>query len=1404
LLIQVILIFRKKHPTLKHYFFHLPNVNKSIFIIVATLLCCCQNTLVFSQIEANFNSNVTEACNSLQTTFFDQSTSDASIIDWSWNLDGNTSLEQNPGAIFSEPGQYTICLTVTDVNGNSDTQCKEDYITIFPNPIANFTIDNNEGCAPIDVLFSDASSSQNGNITSWLWDVGGSAGVVEQTMAEDFTSSYAIQGFYTSSLTVVDEKGCIATTSIPNAVIASSIVEPLIDIELVPSCTLPWDVKFTNLNIDPNTIYSWDFGNGQTFIGTEPPLITYTDIGIYDITLYLESGDCTDTFLLEKIINTNSTASFTYGPSSLCQNGPISFIDNSIIEADEVIWMFGDGTTSIEANPSHTYTDPGCYDVTLIRTSGSCVDSTTVSCIEIIPEPILTYDIVNQFNCDLPTEVILQASANTDGSFEWQFSNATTTVDFSGNNIPVTIENFGKYYASFIFTSDDGCSNSIDSILIDIAPFDVDLPVIGPSGCAPLTFSLTDSVTTQSPLVSWQWSIGEPFNMTSNSANPTFTIQDTGRYDVQLIVENANGCVDTVMIEDYIRVGNKPIVDFEGDPLIGCLEEDKFFTNLSTGAADSWEWFFGDDGYSNIENPLYNFTDPGDYDVALYVSHNGCTDSLRKIDYIRILEPRSLFAVEYNCENPYTVNIINRSRGADSLFWTLSLSDTEEQTFTDSIFGSYTFDKRGEYVLSHYSYSYDTECEHIFTDTIKIVDPKASYTLDTLRGCAPLELKLNDDSQDAFTYEYLTDIATIDTFTNSDPLILFNEGGIITGPTLIITDIHECKDTFQLSDSLYVNKLEAKITFDEVICIPDYSFFIDSSETTLSTITGRTWTIDPVDFMSNDQSTSYLFDSVGFYDVSFFVEDDWGCKDSLILSNAINAINIEPDFKYDSLGCTWAPIQFFGLNNENFIGTYEWEFGDGNTSLEKNPTHIYNQEGVYSVCLTMYDSRGCSKTHCKDNIITILDPVAEFTGDPIFATCPPLLSDFQNNSSNASQYVWDFGDNSGRSINTNPSHVYTSPGKYDVFLIAQSSVVCKDTLILEEYVVVEGPSGSFVADVSPTCIPVDVKLTAQSDDFYTYVWDLGNGILDSVPGLVINDTILYAYDTPGRYTPKLIITDDTGCSRSFAGMPIDIDKVEIDFTVDQDTVCGPPLTLELQNLSTGSTDDVSYNWLISGPETITSSEQNPSIDISLTGGYGVNLIASYNNCVDTVSQENFLEVGAIPDISFDIVTDELCEDVFVEFSNNSQVSYGEIVEWYWDFGDGTTSTEENPSHKYSGLNAQTITLSATTDRGCQGSFTSTFEVLPSTIANAPDDETICIGDQIILQGTVENLQEEGDFYWEENTSLTCTDCYNPIANPTETTTYIFVAVHPNGCEFGCRLYRMSRYQYNNRSGQFHI
>lgn len=1358
-------------------------MKKYITFHVIGFLLVVPFTGVWSQIQADFLSNNLEGCNTLQTTFLDQSTSTSSIIDWTWDINGNNSFEQNPSSFFTTPGNYTICLTVTDVDGNSDTECKEDYIKVFPEPTAAFSLDANEGCIPFDVTYINESSSPSGEIVSWIWSVGGSQGVVSKTDTSPVVTQYTTGGIFGASLTIEDEKGCVVTTVVDDAVSAISILEPNISAVVESTCSLPWEVTFSNFNIDENVTYTWDFGNGTTFIGPNPPTVTYDTEGSFSLNIYLDSGICRDTFSSQGFINTNSPTQFSVSEEIICLGESITFIDESLVVADSIRWVFGDGTESTEIDPSHMYTQGGCYDIQLIRYTGACIDQADLSCIMVLDQSSLSFDITNQFDCSVPTDVVLNADLPQGGSFTWQFLGQDgTQIVTDTNNVIITIEEFGLNYANLRYIAPNGCETFIDSIPIQIEPIGDLLPSIGPEGCAPLTFTLQDAVSSPIPIVSWEWVVGDPAIFTSNASNPTFTVQDTGRFDLTLSVENANGCVETIIFPDYIRVGMMPQVDFTATPIEDCLIAERFFTDLSSSFADFWIWDFGDETTSFEQNPSHIYSSLDSFDITLTAFHNGCGNTVTFTEYLNTLEPLSSFAIDYSCDDPFTVNLSNRSIGADSLFWTIYTTQNDSIIVTDSLIGEFTFADRGDYVIRHYSYSEETECEHISTDTIRIREPIASFDIDTLMGCAPISLNLTDLSQDADKYIYQSIIGSFNIDTISSPTLTIDTGGIYTGPSVIITDIHECMDTFQFPEDIIINQLISNFSLDNVICIPDSIQLIDESVSVLSNITNWNWSIPQINYSSIQQNNSIAIDSAGLYDVTLITQDDFGCIDTSFQIRILNAIDNQPDFLFDSLGCTWSAIRYLPQNENDFIDNYLWDFGDGTTSTERVPTHLYQSEGIYSVCLTMSDARGCSKQLCKEDIIEIKDPMADFTADPTSATCPPLLTNFTNQSVNANSYTWDFGANSGISVNENPATVYTSPGIYTVSLIAELTPNCRDTLTVDDLIDIGGPIGDISLEVKDYCLPVEIELNANSDDEYQMVWDLGNGVLDSVPGLVNMSNINYFYESPGKFTPKLLISDSNNCTRSFAVDQVVVEDFTLAFSTSQDTFCGLPLSLELTNESTGTTDMVDYSWNVIGPNTFTSENVNPVFDITESGTYSVSLIGMYNSCVDTIDVDQIIEISENPMVSFEVVSEELCEGVTVTFDNNSISPSGNFVEWLWDFGDGSTSTEQSPTHMYEGVEGRTITLTGFTDIGCSNTFTSSFDVLPSTIALVEEDKVICIGDETSLKGEIINLLDGGDFYWEDDPSLSCTDCLEPVASPLETTTFVFVGIHPNGCE----------------------
>ena len=313
-------------------------------------------------------------------------------------------------------------------------------------------------------------------------------------------------------------------------------------------------------------------------------------------------------------------------------------------------------------------------------------------------------------------------------------------------------------------------------------------------------------------------------------------------------------------------------------------------------------------------------------------------------------------------------------------------------------------------------------------------------------------------------------------------------------------------------------------------CNPLPVSFTDNSASLFGNVVSWDWNIDDGLVTSTNQSLNYTFDSVATYPLMLTVTDDWGCVGVLEVDDAVDVTQPLAKFRADTLGCTGTEISFKNQSQGTGL-TYAWTFGDGGTSTIKNPKHEYLSEGIYTICLTVTDVNGCTDNVCLDDYVRIANPLANFASDETTAACPPLIVNFENLSQNATSYEWDFGDGSGSSSLENPPHVYTSPGVYDVSLIAISSDVCRDTFTITDYINLDGPLGQFTFDLNSNCIPTEVTFFAESNDFYTYIWDYGDGILDT-SGFKMTDTVTHLYTQNFDAVPNLILVDNQGCSRA--------------------------------------------------------------------------------------------------------------------------------------------------------------------------------------------------------------------------------------------------------------------------------
>ena len=1337
-----------------------------------------------AQITVNFTSDQTEGCGSVLVNFCDNSSSTAgSIVSWTWNLGGVTSNNECQGRIFGSAGSYEICLTVTDSDGNTGTLCEPNFIVVHPLPQPDFESPQPDGCIPHSTAFNYTGTSTN--ITEFIWGVGGSAGVIinDGSSSPNAESTYSIADQYNISLTVTDENGCINFITKDDYI---TTYEPtLVDIHAVETfkCEPPFLVDFVNDNIQPNMTYTWNFGNGVFFSGDTPPAIWYNDEGSFTITVIGENADtdCRDTLVLENYIDIGYVVDFTFTPDEGCEDLSVTFTDESAETADLDIWDFGDGSpTSNTANPTHVYQDPGLYIVTLTRDIGGCSTIQISSMeIEVFALTDVAYNNDNTLGCSVPHSVNFTGTSADAIAWSWDFGDGTTSNQQNPNHV---YTDFGIYNVTLVVTNPNGCENVISTTNIELIETEASIVNSQFSGCTPLSFNLSDNSTTVLPITNWLWEINTPSGLiTSTDQTPNFIVPDTGCFDIVLTVTNTLGCSSTQTFSDAVCVGDDPLVNFEGIPIVACVDQEVNFTDLSSPFVDTWFWDFGNMDNSYSQNPSTTYSDTGFYDVTLVVSDKGCIDQITLTDYIEVTAPKAIFTITQNCENSLYVESVNTSIGADSYFWDFGVAgvDSDTSNLFEPIF---SYPDTGTYVVTLTTENFTTNCTHTASRTLYIHDPLSAFTVSDTEGCVPMTIAAINSSIHAQEYAWSGAGITFSNSTVSNTNITMPTAGTYNDLQLIVTDINGCKDTTQFTETIYAN--EITVDFDPQSiggCQPFDVTFNENSSNLFANNIQWNWNFENNGGTGTGQITSYIFENLGQHQVGLTVTDDWGCVGNLVVQNAVEVTRPIADFDADTLSCTNFPVSF--SNSSTALNpTYLWDFGDGNFSTEVNPLHVFMTEGIYNPCLTVTDIYGCIDTFCIDYDIVIADPNANFALDTSYAPCPPLVVNFQNTSLNATTFQWDFGDGSGLSNLENPAHVYTVPGVYNVTLIANSNENCADTFFVENLIVLDGPLGSFHYEIDTSCAPMKVTFFAESQGNFMYLWDYGDGSpLDTIMGVSV-DTTVYYYPG-GTYVPKLAIIDQIGCERILESpTSIFVPVLDLGFQGTDTVLCdfNNPITfLNLVN-STGPID--SLQWQFQGGLPASSYNFEPTVTFDQPGLYDVTLIAHNAYCSDTLVRDNYIRIGDIPDANFSMSDIIGCEPFEVTFSDLTTVINGNVEQWQWNFGDGFASFLEQPTHTYVDGTSFDAQLIVTTDVGCVDSITQSITVLLQPDVTVTGDQEICIGEITQLLATIISDPTGVTYYWENDPTLSCTDCLSPSANPIDTTVYTFVAISNEGCE----------------------
>lgn len=1311
---------------------------------------------------ASFTGTPLSGCSPLIVVFQDQSTG----IPTSWNWDfgnGNTSTLQNPTATYFTTGTYTVTLTVTNASG-SNTLTRNQLVTVYELPVVNFSALPTNGCFPLRVQFTDLSAPGSGNTnTSWQWDFGNGN---TSTLQNPFVT-YSTAGIFTVTLKVTNDKGCTKTITRPGFINVTPGVTSVFTHTQPTVCNPPATISFTNNSSGPPTLsYLWDFGDGN-FSTLLNPVHTYTGSGTFVASLITSSSaGCQDTARSTIVIGGFQT-SFT-SPLTACINDPVTFTNTSVPVPASSQWTFGDGGTANTISTSHAYAATGTYNVWLYNTYGSCTDS-IMNTVTINPRPVADFSAPVTTKCEPPLTVNFQ-DLSTGGpvSWQWDFGDGGT----SGLQNPShTYNSYGSFSVTLIVSNGFGCTDTIvranyvtiQRASISIAPFPV-------KGCIPITVSPVATITSVDAITSYAWDFGD--GGTSTLPNPTHTYIAQGTYTVKLYITTSSGCTDSLIIPAAVRVGTKPVADFSGTPVPVCGRQPVYFTDLSA-PADEWLWDFGDSGTSILQNPSHNYSDTGYFTVQLIASNNGCPDTMRKVNYVRVLPPIAKFITTPDCTNRLRFTFTDQSVAPLTWEWDFGdgspLVTTQNPIHIFPAYGSYNV----RLIVTNGG------CADTAFLTITTVNESPDFTANPTVACKigyTDFVAQNVNTTNLVSYNWI--FGDGNSVTVPTPFIghFYNNSGSYT-VSLIVTDINGCTSSVTKPNYIRINGPTAAFTaLNTSGCAGLITSFTDQSSTDgVNSLTSWQWDFgDGVIQTFTAPPFLHTYATAGVYSVKLVVTDASGCKDSLLQANLVTTTDPIPDFSTaDTLTCPGATVSF--TNNSSPSGlTYQWDFGDGGTAAITAPTHVYAATGNYTVKLRVQDAIGCADSLIKTLYITVSKPVAAFTVNDSVSSCLPFEVRFTNTSTYFTSSVWDFGPLQGTSTLNDPVHYYSIAGVYPVKLIVTSPGGCRDSVI--KNIRVFDTIGTRVNYVPlGGCKPLNVNLDAfTSGPIASYYWDFGDGYILRTPSPSVN----HVYASFGNFLPKVIMEDLSGCLIPLQGLDtVYVTGANTKFGLDDSLFCDFGM-VNFSDSTTFNDPVVSYQWTFGdgGNSTI----QNPSHFYSSPGLYTVQLaVQTQIGCRDTLTKPLVIKVVQRPliDIGGDSV---VCVNLSLLHTGQFIIADTSVVNWQWTFPNGNTYTIQNPPRQtYSTPGTFTITAIATNSTGCKDTTLQRIYVNPLPVVTLPGQMTIQSGFPVTIPATYS--PNVNSWIWSPSSGLSCTNCPTPEAGPKFDTRYQVYVKDNNGC-----------------------
>ncbi len=1066
--------------------------------LVVTSASSCQNDSMEKSFFTALNPiaeilNKDSGCGPLSVSLVNNS-QNISTSQWFNSKQTIFSTLKNPNFTFvgsnKQDSLHHIKLKVKNWLGCSDSASTQ--IKVFAKPSANFDLDKIEGCGPLNINFTNYSLTNNHlnfSSLSHVWSFNNNTAPTTNLNAT-FIESSSVDSIHFIKLNVVSVNGC------KDSIIKSITVFPkpvvAFDIEKDAAC---YELK-TNLfnktkaqgsaNNNLST-YKWILENGQTANSSD--YITDFKSSIYNDTTYsiklisTSEFGCIDSLTKNVTVYSKPKAVFNFNQNSGCTPFSFQTINNSFSKNNLGLtheWDFAGTKQSFAENDSMTFENSGdnnlTFDINYIATSfHGCKDSLS-KMVTVYPKPKIDFNVSSKKTCSPGVIIANDLSINSYKHY-WGYSPSQLNED----NASISFNLAGSYLYDTIYKiyhqveSNYGCLSDItfEEITLlgkPIAAFDVPKDSI----CHTQDLLIRNNSL---GAVSYNWNFGNGnFSTRVNpplkyNLNPS-TMQDQS-FKIQLIVNSVASCKDT--IEKDVYIVNQPLDKVLLDKSFGCSELEVNFKNPSD-RFKTVRWNFGDfspmsydDSVTHIYNNFYENI-PIQYPVILTRNRYNCNDSLRTTVTVWPLPKANFNIYRPDVCDEGLHQFFNATKNLVNSLWSINNSMYYEQENLEAVLKYSIYNDTGYLIRLKVINNYGCmdSAEKVIT-----LKPKMNikYTKDPIIACENGTVTFTNQSTNAVRFFWSFGDGG---FSNEkNPRYIYNNYGSYR-ISLYGYDENGCIDSITNNDyQKIIERPKADFKYlPETPKLPNalvnfigIPFTRSSNNSNLK----YEWNFgDNSPITSNNfiKDSSHLFKESGYFNVTLTISNE-NCPHTISKSIYIDISKPKADFETDTtFGC--APFTVNFKNNSEFTGSYIWYFGDGTTSTEKDPKHVYKFGGVYDVTLITTGLGGVDKISKFKHITVFEQPEADFYISKTFLNIPNAVFKAINTTQNIVSSRWTVIDSLGNDIQSSilrdPSFAINQVGRFDVQLIVSNSNGCVDTSFKSNYIRTEQPGYIYVAN----------------------------------------------------------------------------------------------------------------------------------------------------------------------------------------------------------------------------------------------------------------------------------------------------------------------------------------------------